>query len=96
MYTPQYMSKEMIIIGLGAWIIVIRIFLGVPGNWQTALLIATAVAIMVIGFLLRGEAIGRQTPARARMERNGAYPFVENTAPTTPTHEHKEGITSLN
>ena len=88
------MSKEMAIIALGLWIIVVRTLLGLPGSWQTALLVLSGAAIVVIGFLLRGEAIGREMRSRSRLEeRSGTYPFVDN---ATPTHEHKEGITSLN
>ena len=86
------MSKEMMVIALGLLIIMIRTLLGVPGNWQTFLFIVAGVALAVIGFLLRGEALSRA--GAPRQERGGAYPFVESGI--SPAHEHKEGITSLN
>ena len=82
------------IIALGLWIIVVRTLLGIPGTWQTFLLVLTGVALAVIGFLLRGEALARGTVRRARAERGATYPFVDSH--TADAHEHKEGITSLN
>lgn len=88
------MSKEMAVIALGVFVIVIRTVLGVPGEWQTVLFILTGIALVVVGFLLRGEAISRHTSARAVQTRS--YSFVESTPEAVTTHEHKEGITSLN
>ena len=87
------MSKEMMVIALGLWIIAIRMFLGVPGSWQTFLFIVTGAALAVIGFLLRGEALGRARPGDINSKKS-SYTFVESETP--PVHEHKEGITSLN
>ncbi len=81
------------VIALGLWIIVVRTLLGIPGSWQTFLFILTGVALAVIGFLLRGEALSRGTPRREHAERPGTYPFVES---PSVTHDHKEGINSLN
>lgn len=89
------MSKEMAVIALGIFIILVRTVLGLPGSWQTPLLVLSGLTLAVLGFLLRGEAIKRdskessQHPARS-------YSFVENT-PASPTHNgQQEGITSLN
>lgn len=98
------MSKEMMVIALGLWIIVVRTLLGLPGSWQTVLFVLTGVLLAVIGFLLRGEALSRAASHRARHSESAAYPFVDNAAsapaagrtPMGETHEHKEGITSLN
>jgi hypothetical protein len=98
------MSKEMMVIALGLWIIVVRTLLGVPGHWQTFLFIVTGVALAVLGFLLRGEALSRAMGSRdPRVERGSTYPFVENNTvsktnhtQTVNSHEHKERITSLN
>ena len=87
------MSKEMMVIVLGFWIIAVRTLLGLPGNWQTFLFIVTGVALAVIGFLLRGEALGRARPTAA-LHKKSSYSFVESDAPLM--HENKEGITSLN
>ena len=100
------MSKEMMVIALGASVIVIRTLLGVPGEWQTVLFVVSGIALVVVGFLLRGEAISRS--GGPRPAQNRSYSFVESlptgeadapTPPEAPTsiHEHhKEGITSLN
>ncbi len=97
-YNPV-MSKEMLVIALGVWVILVRTMLGIPGEWQTVLLIASGVALAILGFLLRGEAISRAQVSRPASRQS--YPFVETPAPAEPqpapeTHEHKEGITSLN
>ncbi len=92
------------VIALGLWIIVVRTLLGIPGHWQTFLFIVTGVALAVLGFLLRGEALSRAMgPRDSRTERSGTYSFVENNTTsklsntsTANSHEHKEGITSLN
>ncbi|MSR70808.1 hypothetical protein EXS62_02095 [Candidatus Kaiserbacteria bacterium] len=88
------MSKETAVIVLGALIIAIRVVLGVPGSWQTALFVLTGVAVIALGFLLRGEAIGRSAQPRGAHQKH-SYPFVDSTAPAAPSHE-SEGITSLN
>lgn len=65
------MSKEMGIIVLGLAIIAIRTLSGLPGEWQTMLLVVCGGAVAVLGFLLRGEALSRGTFSN----RN----FVDNT-----------------
>ena len=95
------MSKETMVIALGLWVIVIRTVLGVPGSWQTFLFIITGAALAVIGFLLRGEELGRAHHSGAQYAKKSSYSFVENlpdqqAGDVTPVHEHKEGITSLN
>ena len=82
------MSKEMTVIALGLWIIVVP-NLGIPGDWRTALLVLSGVAIAVIGFLLRGESLARGQKPHAHDH------FIESGQPHT-THEHQEGINSLN
>ena len=99
MYT-LLMSKEMMVIALGLWIIAVRTLLGIPGSWQTFLFIVTGVALAVIGFLLRGEALGRARPGEPHSKKS-SYSFIESLpdrpAGDTPlVHEQKEGITSLN
>jgi hypothetical protein len=53
------MSKEMGIVALGIWVVVMP-YLGIYRSWLTLLMVATGIALMVIGFLLRGEAIMRE------------------------------------
>ena len=81
-------------IALGLWIIAVRTLLGLPGSWQTFLFIVTGAVLAVIGFLLRGEALGRARPTGEALQKNSTYSFIESVAP--PAHDHKEGITSLN
>lgn len=85
------MSKEMTVIVLGLWVAIVP-YLGVPGTWRTAILLLSGLGIAIVGFLLRGEAIGR---AQHRASRST---FAETAAePTQPQHhDHQEGITSHN
>ena len=84
------MSREMAVIALGVWVILIP-YLGVPGGARTVLLVLTGIAIAVLGFLLRADTVGR-TPShdgrRARHSR-GRASFVES-VPAEPAtaHEH--------
>ena len=89
------------VIALGLWIITVRTMLGIPGSWQTFLFIVTGVALAIIGFLLRGEALGRARPTGEPNSKKSSYSFIESLpdrqAGDTPSvHEQKEGITSLN
>jgi hypothetical protein len=88
------MSKEMLIIVLGVLVVLTRTVLGIPGSWQTVVLVFTGLAIAVIGFLLRGEAISRSATRPQRPERSSSYSFVEN-QPTADisSHEHQEKVT---
>ena len=86
------MSKEMAIIVLGVFVF-IQPYLGVPNSWHTALSVLAGAAIMVLGFLLRGEALagGRKGSSK--------HSFVENSTATIvqdySSHEHKS-IGSIN
>ena len=63
------MSKEMLIIVLGVWVVVLT-QLGVPYRpWGAVLFALTGVALAVIGFLLRGEALGRTTQTHDHKDR---------------------------
>lgn len=84
------MSKEMAVIALGIWVLVIP-YLGVPGGWRTLLMIVTGIGLIVLGFFLRTEAL-------ARGGRRPHSSFVEHVPNSVQehTHERKEGIGSLN
>jgi len=85
------MSKEMTVIVLGLWVAIVP-YLGVPGTWRTAILLISGIGIAVVGFLMRGEALGRTG------ERTVRSTFVETIGESAQpqTHEHQEGIGSLN
>ncbi|MES2203257.1 MAG: hypothetical protein V4474_02990 [Patescibacteria group bacterium] len=71
------MSKEMLVIVLGVWVVILT-QLGLPYRpWGAVLYALTGVAIAVAGFLLRGEALGRNT--------------IEQRGPIQKD-EHKEGL----
>jgi hypothetical protein len=86
------MSKEMTIIVLGVWTIILP-YLGIPSGWRTTLVILTGIGFVVLGFLLRGETLSRGHKGSSR------HSYVENAASITHDYSddtHKEGITSLN
>ena len=85
------MSKEMTLIILGLFVMALRTLLGLPGTWQTVLLVLAGGAVAVIGFLLRGESL-----ARGGREYEHSS-FVESKPHPQPHHERpSERITSLN
>ena len=69
------MSKEMGVIALGVFM-VIQPFLGIPNSWHTTLAVIAGGAIMILGFLLRGEALS------AGGKGSSLHSFVENTTVT--------------
>ena len=85
------MSKEMTIIALGIWVIIIP-YLGVPGSWRTGLLLISGLFIVLVGFLLRAQSLSHSTKHTAHRT------FEENTHTSEDQHNHdrKERITSLN
>ena len=89
------MSKETLVIVIGLWVLVTP-YLGVPRAWLTILLVLTALALLVVGFFLRAEALSRG-PRHTRH-----HTFVESMPHgrhgDTPeeNHERKERISSLN
>lgn len=88
------MSKEMTIMVLGVWVMILP-QLGFPSSWRAVLLFITGFLIVVVGFLLRKQALaaeGKHTEHRS---------FVENTVlpepdVATPRYDRKERINSLN
>lgn len=86
------------VIVLGIWTLVVP-YLGIPSDWKSVIVILTGILIAFIGFLLRSEAASRQPHVGERL-RNQT--FVENTPASTmsqssqPSHDRKEGISSLN
>lgn len=66
------MSKEMTVLVLGFWVLVLP-YLGIPGSWRTVFLVVTGLALVTLGFLMRGEKIGG-----VRTKRTERHPFVEN------------------
>jgi hypothetical protein len=94
------MSKEMTVVALGVWVIIIP-YVGVPGSWRTTILILTGLAVILVGFLLRSQALSHGPKPTAH------HPFIENlpdrqagsasaAEPSSLDHDRKERITSLN
>lgn len=78
------MSKEMAVIALGLWVVIVP-YLGVPGSWRTTILVLSGIGIAVIGFMLRNEAL-------THGHTDSHTTFAES---TPPRHEHEE-FNSLN
>ncbi len=76
-----------IVLGLG---IALVTQLGIPSSWKMLAVALAGLGVGLLGFLLRGEALGRAAPAeRSRTS------FVESPAPQQLT-DRVDGITSLN
>ncbi len=80
------MSKEMSLMALGVAVVVVP-YLGIPGSWRTVLLILIGLAVILIGFLLRGEVLSR---GAGESEHN---PFIDKGG--ARADEHREEINPL-
>ena len=69
------MSKEMGVIGLGIFVVVVP-FLGIPEAWKTPLLVVAGLLVALLGFLMRGQVLSQ---SRGRDAHPEGRPFVENT-----------------
>lgn len=67
------MSREMSVIVLGLLVIVIP-YTGFPSTWRTLFLLLVGAAIVVIGFLLRGQTLSKP------QKKTEHHPFQESTA----------------
>ncbi len=75
------MSKEMTVIALGLWVIILP-YLGIYRSWLTILLVLTGVGLMIIGFLIRGEALAKEHREghASPNHKKSRMPFEQNTA----------------
>lgn len=62
---------------IGVWVMII-LFLGFPGSWEKALLLATGVALVAIGYRMPAPA------PKQRRDREADKPFVDS-APQAPS-----------
>lgn len=73
----------MSIIALGVWVIIMP-YLGIYRSWLTILMVLTGIVLMVLGFLLRGEAIAKEhhdlppNPKAPRRPRKSHVTFEES------------------
>ena len=90
------MSKEMAVIALGVWVIIMP-YLGIYRSWLVVLMVLTGIALMVLGFLLRGETIAREHhgdhPKSPRRKRSSHLPFEEKAA--TVEQDYSEGHSTI-
>ena len=80
----------MSIIALGVWVIIMP-YLGIYRSWLTILMVLTGIALMVLGFLLRGETIAREhhnAPKHPRRPRKSHVTFEES----APVVEHDYSV----
>jgi hypothetical protein len=82
------MSKEMAIVALGVWVVVMP-YLGIYRSWLTIFMVVTGIALMALGFLLRGEVIAKEHKAHRATGKPGSkerMPFEENAAVVEQDH----------
>ncbi len=70
------MSREMTLIVLGILTIVIP-YTGFPSAWRTAALVLCGAAVALIGFMMRGQALGKSSAT------NEHHPFQESMRPVS-------------
>jgi hypothetical protein len=75
------MSREMAVVLLGVWVIVLP-HLGVPHTWAVIITTATGLAIIVAGLYARAKLL------TGAARRSTHHPFVENAGGTDGIHEH--------
>ena len=75
------MTLDALIMALGAFVAILP-FLGFPIKWDTALLVAVGIIIIVLGIVVRRRGLGR----RAGAPRNGSS-YVESTPSAADAHE---------
>jgi hypothetical protein len=84
------MSKEMGVILLGVWVIIVP-YLGVPSGWRTIILVLSGIAVMILGFLLRAQELSAPRGSKNTfMENRGAH--IEHDY----SKEKDDSLTSLN
>jgi len=97
------MSKETTILALGVWIMAVP-YLGVPSSWKELIFVLSGLAIIIVGFYLRAEALARAS-GQSMNKASAHRTFVESapmshtsleTPPPPHGYEHKERINSLN
>ncbi len=72
----------MAVVALGVWVVVMP-YLGIYRSWLTIFMVLTGVALMVLGFLLRGEVISKEHKAHRATPKHGSrarMPFEETGA----------------
>lgn len=82
------MSKEMAVVALGLWVVVLP-YLGIYRSWLTVLMVLTGIALMVLGFLLRGEVVAKEHKAHRATPKRGSrarMPFEENSTVVESDH----------
>lgn len=95
------MQKEMTVVVLGIWLIVLP-FLGIPhsSGFFSLLLVLTGLGVLIVGLLLRSEVIsrGRRHLEHSSYVENVPHHHAADSARVVHdfTDEGKEGINSLN
>jgi hypothetical protein len=92
------MSKEMAIIALGVWVVIMP-YLGIYRSWLTVLMVVTGLGLVVLGFLLRGEKLTDEHHGRATPKNNRRLhmPFEESAAVVEQDHtKNSPHVGSLN
>ena len=75
------MSREMAVIALGIWVIILP-HLGVPGSWHTVITTITGVVIIAVGLYVRAAMLG------GAARRTSHHPFVESSSSNNDIRPH--------
>ena len=91
------MSKEMGVIVLGVWVIILP-YLGIYRSWLIVLMILTGVALMVLGFLQRGEHMSKEQHHNPKAPRRARKPHInfEESAPAATQNFATPEQTNIN
>jgi hypothetical protein len=76
------MSKETGVLAAGL-LVFLTPFIGVPGSWRTIILVILGAVIAIIGFLLRGESVGRAPISKKSSRTHSQQTFIESTVVTS-------------
>ncbi len=83
---------------MGVWVIIMP-YLGIYRSWLVILMVLTGIALMVLGFLLRGETIAEEhqsTPKAPHRPRRSHVTFEESAPVVSHDYSDHSTIGSLN
>lgn len=77
------MTKDLMILGLGVWVILVP-FLGFPNSWDTFIFVISGILIIVLVLLLRRDFVNHITSMKRSSSDRKSKTFVENVGQSTP------------
>lgn len=78
-------------------LLVVQTQFGIPDSWHTTLVVVLGMALVLVGFLQRTEALNRGAKtSRSLPFKESTYTQPQSPVSSTLSHDRKEGIGSLN